>query len=66
MTCPYCNNEMVVGKIRAVGRVAGLTWNDEKEEFRLNDEPKFVAAMNGDRMTGYRCAMCKKIIIEYE
>lgn len=65
MKCPYCKSEMISGKVCAIGKGAAIYWKDEKIDMRLNDEPKFVAYCNGDRISGQRCEKCKKIIIEY-
>ena len=57
---------MQEGKICALG--AAMEWKDAggTDAFRLNSEPAVVARMNGDRIAGYRCAKCKKIIVEYQ
>ena len=65
MKCPYCENEMISGKICSISRNSGLVWKDSKEQIRLNDEPKLVARINGDRISGYICKNCNKIIIDY-
>ena len=59
-------NEMQEGKICALG--AAMEWKDAggTDAFRLNSEPAMAARMNGDRIAGYRCAKCKKIIVEYK
>ena len=66
MKCPFCGYEMQEGKICALG--AAMEWKDAggTDAFRLNSEPVVVARMNGDRIAGYRCAKCKKIIVEYK
>ena len=66
MKCPYCGNEMQEGKICAIGSGAAMEWKDGNESFRLNDEPKMVAVINGDRISGYRCEKCRKIVVGYE
>lgn len=65
MKCPYCENEMISGKICSISRNSGLVWKDTEEQIRLNDEPKLVARINGDRISGYICKNCNKIIIDY-
>ncbi len=65
MKCPYCENEMISGKICSISRNSGLVWKDSKEQIRLNDEPKLVARINGDRISGYICKNCNKIIVDY-
>lgn len=65
MKCPYCENEMISGKICSISRNSGLVWKDSEEQIRLNDEPKLVARINGDRISGYICKNCNKIIIDY-
>lgn len=64
MKCPYCGNEMQEGKICALR--GALLWKDSEESFRLNDEPKLAAVINGDRIEGYHCKKCRKIIVGYE
>ena len=66
MKCPFCGYEMQEGKICALG--AAMEWKDAggTDAFRLNSEPAVAARMNGDRIAGYRCAKCKKIIVEYQ
>ena len=66
MKCPYCGSEMQAGKICALGRGTALEWKERGESFRLNSDPKMVAVINGDRIEGYRCKKCRKIIVEYE
>lgn len=66
MKCAYCGNEMILGKVIAVGGGPALNWKDKEIEIRLNDEPGFVAICNGDRISGYRCEKCKKIVIDYK
>lgn len=66
MKCPYCQNEMINGKICSLAKNSGLIWKDSQEQIRLNDEPKFVALVNGDRMSGYICKDCNKIIVDYK
>ena len=51
---------------RMIGSGAAMEWKDGIESFRLNDEPKMVAVINGDRISGYRCEKCRKIIVGYE
>ena len=65
MKCPYCENEMISGKICSISRNSGLVWKDTEEQIRLNDEPKLVARINGDRISGYICKNCNKIIVDY-
>lgn len=65
MKCPYCGGEMIPGKVCAIARGPAIYWKDEKNSLRLNDESKFVAYVNGDRISGQRCELCKKIIIDY-
>lgn len=65
MKCPYCENEMISGKICSISRNSGLVWKDTEEQIRLNDEPKLVAHINGDRISGYICKNCNKIIVDY-
>lgn len=65
MKCPYCENEMISGKICSISRNSGLVWKDSKEQIRLNDEPKLVARINGDRISGYIYKNCNKIIVDY-
>ena len=65
MKCPYCGNEMQEGKICVIGGGAAMGWKDREASFRLNDEPKMVAVINGDRISGYRCEKCRKIIVGY-
>lgn len=52
MKCPYCGNEMQEGKICVIGGGAAMGWKDREVSFRLNDEPKMVAVINGDRISG--------------
>ncbi len=68
MKCPFCGYEMQEGKICALGSGAAMEWKDAggTDAFRLNSEPAVVARINGDRIAGYRCAKCKKIIVEYQ
>lgn len=67
MKCPFCGDEMQEGKICALGAGAALEWKDSGGglSIRLNTEPALTARMNGDRITGYRCAKCKKMIVGY-
>lgn len=66
MNCPYCSEKMIQGKLCAIGNCGpAIRWKDELNEIRLNDEPKIIAGINGDRITAHRCARCKKIIVEY-
>lgn len=65
MKCPYCENQMISGKICSISRNSGLVWKDTEEQIRLNDEPKLVARINGDRISGYICKNCNKIIVDY-
>ncbi len=65
MKCPYCGSEMMQGKVMALGLGSGLRWKDEYADIRLNDEPKLAALCNGDRISGYRCEKCKKILMDY-
>ena len=67
MKCPYCGEQMLEGKLHAVGMSGpALRWNDEKQDLRLNEERRIVSHMNGDRISGYRCPACKKIILSYK
>lgn len=40
-----------------------LWWQSGLDKYRLNDEGGALGRFNGDRITGYRCEECKKIII---
>lgn len=68
MKCPYCQIEMQKGRICSLGFGAAMEWKDKSggTSFRLNDEKALVARINGDRITGYRCEKCKKIILDYK
>lgn len=68
MKCPYCGNEMIKGKICALGSGAAMEWKDLNggSSFRLNTEKGLVARLNGDRIEGCRCEGCRKIILDYE
>lgn len=60
MDCPYCKEEMETGKVCSN---SVLWWSCEGEKLTLNDEPKMTGAINGYRITAYRCKKCGKIII---
>ena len=60
MDCPYCKEEMETGKVCSN---SGLWWSCKGEKLTLNDEPKMTGAINGYRITAYRCKKCGKIII---
>ena len=67
MKCPYCGDEMIKGKVCAIGgHGPAMYWRDDTIEFRLNQERKMIAYVNGDRVEGYRCCCCNKIIITYD
>lgn len=60
MNCPFCGKEMMQGKVCSN---EALWWQSGLDKFRLNDEGGALGQFNGDRITGYRCEECKKIII---
>lgn len=61
MKCPYCNGEMVEGKICSN---SALWWKGNiGNNISLNDESGFVGMINGYRITAFRCDNCKKIMI---
>lgn len=60
MKCPFCENEMKIGKICSN---AALWWKSEDgEHVSLNDEG-IAGLMNGYRITAFRCEKCEIIII---
>ena len=58
---------MLKGNLHAVGTAGpALRWKDEEQDLRLNEEGCLVSYMNGDRISGWRCPVCRKIILSYE
>lgn len=60
MICPFCNKEMIKGKVCSND---ALWWKEGTVKKRLNDEGGIIGRLNGDRISAYRCDKCKKIII---
>ncbi|WP_329382200.1 PF20097 family protein [Anaerofustis sp. HA2171] len=61
MICPFCNKEMIKGKVCSND---ALWWAEAGIKTRLNDEGGIIGRLNGDRVSAYRCDKCKKIIID--
>ena len=69
MLCPYCQNEMELGYIQCRD---GVTWTPKKQ---LISSLSFIgkgafslengAADNSTAVYAYKCADCKKVIIDY-
>lgn len=69
MLCPYCQNEMELGYIQCRD---GVTWTPKKQ---LISSLSFLgkgavslengAADNSTTVYAYKCADCKKVIIDY-
>lgn len=58
---------MQEGQLCAIGGGGpALYWKDETTQFRLNDEPKLIAYLNGSKVTAFRCSSCRKIILDYK
>lgn len=75
MNCPYCNEKMEKGNIRADGR-GGLCWLSEGDDIFLFTT-KNIKKHNGVALVkptmfapvfkeSYVCRNCKKVITEYQ
>ena len=69
MNCPYCGKEMQLGYIQSRD---GVTWSDKEYAIKAlaTLHPGSISLANGveDKNTAvyaYRCADCKKVIIDY-
>ena len=69
MKCPYCNNDMELGYIQCRD---GVTWTPKKQfAAALSSLAKNSvslengAADNSRTVYAYKCAECRKVIIDY-
>lgn len=70
MKCPYCNTEMTLGYIQCID---GVYWSEKKRTVSrlppLNNCSLELATgggpLSGSAVEAYRCAECKKIVIDY-
>ena len=69
MNCPYCGKEMELGYVQSRD---GVTWSDKEYAVKAlaTLHPRSISLANGvgDKSTAvyaYRCADCKKVIIDY-
>lgn len=65
MICPYCNEEMTLGKLMANRRIA---WSEDGHRkyalYEKEGEITLASSMNVAKIDAYRCANCRKLIIE--
>lgn len=68
MNCPYCNEEMKLGYIDQTDFRFPLEWYPaiRKEGIFVSRKGniKLTAAHKGGALAAYRCARCKKLIID--
>ena len=69
MNCPYCTKEMQLGYIQCRD---GVTWSDKEYAIKAlaTLHSGSISLTNGvgdksDVVYAYRCADCKKVIIDY-
>ena len=74
MKCPWCDSEMISGKIEALGDGGNLQWLNEDEELgwfesggeRIGTQPSkgfWTLSISRERLEGFRCLRCRKIVI---
>ena len=71
MKCPYCNSEMILGYIQCRD---GVSWSEKMRLIAaippLSSSSIILSsgegAFSGSAVEAYRCAECKKIIIDYQ
>ena len=67
--CPYCKGELEVGSLQGEGRK--LRWHKKDELSTINKFMNVGGEKIGSnetisRLQGYRCKVCKKLILSYE
>lgn len=74
MKCPYCNNEMEIGKLRSKGgvfflpdgeKMPKLYTQNEMAKHRAVSFPPFVLDVFPEYPSAYVCRECKKLIIDF-
>ena len=67
MNCPYCNQKMIFGQIISkIGRniVLPVFCMDEEHSVPLISSPDPLSLFIGDKLEGYYCSHCRKVIID--
>lgn len=72
MKCPYCGNEMALGRISALGATIYL-WHpagsgmDPKKAVRLGQKHSFRNLISDATLNqAYYCGDCKKVVVDLE
>ena len=74
MNCPYCNNEMEIGKLRSKGgvfflpdgeKMPKLYTQNEMAKHRAVSFPPFVLDVFPEYPSAYVCRECKKLIMDF-
>lgn len=74
MKCPYCGNDMEIGKLRSKGgvfflpdgeRTPKLYTQKEMARHRAVSFPPFVLDFFPDYPNAYVCRSCKKLIMDF-
>ena len=70
MKCPFCNNDMKNGYVRALGR-GGICWVNEKSDWSApRSDAGFMQLgkapwLKADSIPAFKCDSCKRIVIGY-